>query len=109
MKQIRLTETAERRLVEIAEFTVEKFGEVQAVRYRDQLIERLGELAGGEPPYGRCCELLGFKGSKLLYYREGMHYLIYEEQPDLLTIYDFVHVARNLPELLAQIEAGELL
>ena len=109
MKTIRLAETAENRLTEIIDFTIERFGVMQARRYQEQLANCLKHLGSGKPPRGRSCARLGASdSSNLSYYRQGMHYVIYQEDDEFLTVYDFVHVSRNLPELLAKLESGDL-
>lgn len=51
MKPWRLTPQAEQSLVDIAAWTFDRFGEAQALAYRDGLIKRIGALAAGSPPH----------------------------------------------------------
>lgn len=103
MKPFRLTRQAEARLSEIAEWIVSNFGRSQALVYERQLIKRLNSLASGEPPHGRPCGILvssECSNDDLLYYREGRHYIIFQDAPKQLTVIDFVHGSRNLPGVL---------
>lgn len=94
MKLWRLTRHAERRLAEIAEWTVKEFGHAQALVYQEALIDRINLLASGKAPHPRSCEVLtrhcrAARG--LLYYREGNHYIIMRETTDRLEILDFLY------------------
>ena len=42
----------------------------------------------------------------LFYYREGMHYIIYVETDEVVTIHDFIYVGRDLPTIIRKLEAG---
>ncbi|MFT4585771.1 MAG: plasmid stabilization system protein ParE [Gammaproteobacteria bacterium] len=110
MKKIRLADTAKGRLLEIANFSVKSFGDVQAKQYKTQLIARLNHIASGKPAHGKICGILvGVEpSSKLLYYREGKHYIVYEENETVVGVADFVHVSRNLPEVIAKLEESTL-
>lgn len=37
-------------------------------------------------------------------YREGRHFIVYEEDSDGLTVIDFVHASRDLPGLIDGLE-----
>ena len=52
MKAVRLTSQARDRLVEIARWTIEKFGHDQAARYEQALVTRLRSLGAGDWPRG---------------------------------------------------------
>ena len=100
MKLWRLTPQAEDSLVGIFTWTIENFGERQALSYRDGLIARINRLASGEPPHARPCAALmqGRKGAEnLTYYREGGHYIIMRDTDDVLEILEFFHQSSNLP------------
>ena len=94
MKSWRLTRTAERSLAEIAGYTRRQFGIEQALKYRDALIARINRLAAGEPPHARDCALLLGSSSTatgLSYFREGGHYIIMRETPEMLQVIEFLH------------------
>ena len=107
MKTLRLTTPARVSLQEIIKFTIEVFGVQQAERYQQQLIATAENLCNSQFPLGRDCSLLlndDSGTSKLLYIREGMHYLIYTETSEHIVLHDFIHVNRNLPALLNAIK-----
>lgn len=108
MKPYRLTPRAEARLTEIAGWTIDNFDVEQALRYEQQLIDRLGALARGDLPHGKRCEQL-LPGPRknmpeLWYYREGRHYIVYQDLADRLIVIDFIHGSRNLEQLLAEMK-----
>lgn len=106
MKQIRLTRRAETRLREIAGWTIDRYGPTQARKYEENLVHRLRALAVGEAPHGKSCGALvsGVPGAdSLQYYREGGHYIIFRETADALIVIDFVHGARDLEGILADL------
>ena len=110
MKEIRLSHDAQARLREIAHWTVEQFGRVQARTYRDRLIRRIEALAAGELPHARPCEaiLADKRAAKgLCYIREGSHYIILRETPDSLDVVDFIHDRRDLDRIVQQLLADE--
>ncbi len=107
MKTLRLTAPARATLQEIIKYTIEVFGVQQAERYQQQLIETAEKLCNSQFPLGRDCSFLlddDSGTSKLLYVREGMHYLIYTETSEHIVLHDFIHVSRDLPALLNAIK-----
>ena len=110
MKPWRLSQQAEQRLSEIAEWTTRQFGLAQAVAYRDALIDRISGLASGRPPHGRPCEVL-MRGRRnaggLKYYREGSHYLVYRETRSELIVLEVFHASMNLEGHIGALTAGE--
>ncbi len=103
MKPWRLTRRAEDSLVEIFAWTLDRFGERQAIAYRDTLIERIDAIASGQPPHPRPCGLLmgGHPGANdLVYYREGGHYIIMRNSEEALIVLEFFHQATDLPRHL---------
>lgn len=93
------TPRARRRLVEIAKYTIRRFGPAQARAYEDHLVERVHMLAEGSPPYGRSCSVLmdGDADAGDLRFvlvlapgsRRG-HYVIFRERNERLEILDFL-------------------
>lgn len=110
MKSFRLTPQAEARLTDIALWTVNQFGVDQARRYERGLVDRLKALASGHPPLGRPCGLL-VPGrdcdNDLYYYRQGRHYIVYRDTPDLLIVVDFVHESRDLPRIVEELNTRQ--
>jgi toxin ParE1/3/4 len=103
VKPWRLTRRAESSLVEIFAWTLDRFGERQAIAYRDTLIERIDAIAAGQPPHPRPCGLLTGKnpGAKdLVYYREGGHYIVMRDSEEALIVLEFFHQATDLPRHL---------
>tara|TARA_R110002167_G_scaffold323757_2_gene529771 strand:- start:60 stop:413 length:354 start_codon:yes stop_codon:yes gene_type:complete len=99
VKPWRLTHQAEQSLVEIAEWTVRRFGAEQALAYRDALIARLDALASGQPPHPRPCDLLmqgRAAAAGLVFYREGGHYIVMRETEALLEVLDVLHERSDL-------------
>ena len=113
MKPWRLTPQAEDSLVEIFVWTIEKFGERQALAYQGGLIERINRLASGEPPHARPCAVLmskrpgyqGHAGAKALtYFLEGGHYIIMRDTEKLLEVLEFFHQSANIPYHLERLD-----
>jgi plasmid stabilization system protein ParE len=103
VKPWRLTRRAEGSLVEIFAWTLDRFGERQAIACRDTLIERIDAIAAGQPPHPRPCGLLMGKnpGAKdLVYYREGGHYIVMRNSEEALIVLEFFHQATDLPRHL---------
>lgn len=103
MKPWRLTRRAEGSLVEIFAWTLDRFGERQAIAYRDTLIERIDAIAANQPRHPRPCGLsMGVNpGAKdLVYYREGGHYIVMRNSEEVLIVLEFFHQATDLPRHL---------
>ena len=110
MKPFRLTPQAEARLTDIALWTVNQFGVDQARRYECELTDRLKALASGNPPHGRPCDLLvpgRDVDDDLYYYRQGRHYIVYQDTRELLILVDFVHGSRDLTRILEDLANRE--
>ena len=84
---------------EIIGWTFDQFGVEQAVRYKDKLISQLSALAADEVPHGKPCNIL-LAGKRpavdLEYYREGRHFIIYQNTSKGIFVLDFVHGSRDL-------------
>ena len=103
MKPWRLTRHAERSLVDIFAWTIEQFGERQALAYRDALIERIELISQGQPPHPRPCDQL-MQGHPIVYYREGGHHIVMRDSEDALIVLEFFHQATDLPRHLQTLE-----
>ncbi len=92
-RRIRLSREAENDLVEIAEFTQDRWGEAQAEQYLRQLDQRL-KLLCNRPESGR--ELSAIKPG---YWRalEGRHVVYYVFSDETLDVIRILH-ERMLPE-----------
>jgi len=110
VKTLRLTAPARATLKEIISYTIESFGVQQARQYQKQLIATAEKLCSEKISLGRDCSFLlddNSNTSKLLYVREGMHYLIYTETSDYVVLHDFIHVNRDLPALLEAVKKSK--
>jgi toxin ParE1/3/4 len=109
VKPWRLTRRAADSLVEIFAWTLSRFGERQAIAYRDALSERIEASAAGRPPHPHPCGLLMREhpgADDLVYYREGGHYIVMRDSEEVLSVLEFFHQATDLPRHL-QALAGE--
>lgn len=108
VKTVRLTRRAESRLEDIAAWTISHFGADQAQEYEKRLINRLHDLAVGELPRGRPCDLLvqGLtEATDLHYIQEGGHFIIYRQTAKEIHILDFIHGARDIKGILKDLAA----
>lgn len=106
MKPWRLTQRAEQSLIEIFIWTIENFGERQALSYKDGLIDRINMIANNEPPHPRSCAVLisgRADGGDLSYFREGGHYIILRETNERFEVLEFLHQSSNLPDHLKRL------
>jgi len=108
MKSYRLSPQAEQSLEEIIGWTIDQFGIDQAIKYKDQLLSRLAALSSSDPPHGKPLAIL-LSGvhdvSDLEYYREGKHYIIYQNTNKELIVLDFIHGSRNLEAIANELKA----
>ncbi len=108
MKKFRLSLRAEQSLEDIFAWTIDQFGIDQAIKYKDQLLNRLNSLTAGELPHGRSCDVLIANlrdVQDLEYYREGRHYIIYRNTEKTLFVVDFIHEVRDLEFLIEELSA----
>ncbi len=113
MTSWRLTPQAEESLAEIAEWTARQFGRRQALAYCDALIERISGLATGALPHARPCAAL-FKGELdeqalkgLTYCREGMHYLVFRQEAETLTVLDILYASMDLERHVSELAGAK--
>lgn len=95
-RPFRLTRRAESSLVEIAHWTIDKFGPHQADLYEQELIARCQAIAEGRAA-SRSCSILVEDAVDLRYVRAGEHFLVYLDQPDSVIIIDILHSRCDLP------------
>ena len=99
MKAVVLSPAAEAALSDILEYSVGRWGAARAEAYKDQLLDRIRRLAGGELPHPKPCDVLmqGRRGAKgLRYFREGRHFIIIRETAIRIEVVDFIHESRDL-------------
>jgi len=108
MKKFRLSLRAEQSLEDIFAWTIDQFGIDQAIKYKDQLLNRLNSLAAGELPRGRSCNVLIANVrdvQDLEYYREGRHYIVFRNIEKALFVVDFIHEVRDLEFLIEKLSS----
>lgn len=107
MKRLIYAPAALARLEDILEWTIERFGDVQAERYTGQLVARLEALASGRPPRARPCSAL-LQGKRdatgLSYHREGQHYLILRERTETLELVEVFHARMDIEARLRRLQ-----
>ena len=96
IRPFRLTRRAEASLVEIARWTIDRFGPHQADVYEQELIARCQAITEGRVA-SRSCSLLVEEAVHLRYVRAGEHFLVYLDQPDSVIIIDILHSRCDLP------------
>ena len=100
----RLTRRAEASLIEIARWTHETFGPRQMAAYEEDLITRCAEIAAGTAASQDCRHLVDPDAPEdLRFARAGQHFIVFVEQPDQVTIVDFLHARSDLPRRLAAV------
>ncbi len=102
----RLTRQAEASLVDIARWTLETFGPRQADAYEEDLITRCNEIAA-KAVLSRDCRAIIDPNlpENLRFTRCGQHFIVFINDPDQVTIIDFLHNRSDLPAKLANLSA----
>ncbi len=100
----RLTRRAEDSLVEIARWTIEKFGLRQADIYEAELLSRCEAIVNGHA-HSRSCSILVDDAADLRYLRAGEHFLVFLDRPDEIIIVDILHSRSDLPRHIAALSA----
>lgn len=96
----RLTRRAENSLVEIALWTLERFGPRQTDLYEAELLARCDAIARGEAVSHSCALLIEGAGN-LRYTRAGEHFLIWLDRPGTVIVVDVLHARCDLPRHIA--------
>lgn len=106
MKSWRLTPRAEESLIEIALWTIETFGPVQADSYERELIDRCAAVADGRALSQECSILVGeARAVDLRFTRAGEHFAVFVDTGDEIVIVDFLHARSDLPARLKALQA----
>jgi len=103
-RSFRLTRRAEDSLVEIARWTIERFGPRQADIYEAELLSRCEAIANGQA-HSRSCSILVDDAANLRYLRTGEHYLVFLVRPEEVIIVDILHSRSDLPRQIAALTA----
>jgi len=108
VKPWRLTEQAERSLIDIALWTIDTFGPAQAAIYEQELLERCDAVARGHAVTQDCSILVDASDMLgLRFTRAGEHFAVFLETPDEIIFVDFVNARANLPARIAALRARE--
>ena len=100
----RLTQRAEASLVEIARWTLDTFGPLQAAAYEEGLIARCTEIADGTAQSQDCRRLIAPDlPEDLRFTRSGQHFIVFIEEATQVIIVDFLHSRADLPGKLASL------
>ncbi|MAC77836.1 MAG: plasmid stabilization protein ParE [Rhodobacteraceae bacterium] len=100
-----LTLQAEAALREIADWTIETFGERQAQIYAEDLIAACADAAAGRALARDCRRLVDPDlPEDLKFLRSGQHYIVFIDDPDRLVVVDVLHVRSDLPRRLAALQ-----
>ena len=98
----KLTRQAETSLLEIALWTMETFGALQAAAYEEDLISRCREIASGILVTQGCRQLIDPDlPEDLRFTRSGQHFIVFIEDAAQVIIVDFLHSRSDLPGKLA--------
>ncbi|PTW44033.1 type II toxin-antitoxin system RelE/ParE family toxin [Rhodovulum kholense] len=108
MKPWRLTEQAERSLIDIALWTIDRFGPALAAIYEQELLERCAAVACGHAVTQDCSILIDASDALgLRFTRAGEHFAVFLDRPDEIIFIDFVHARTNLPARIAALRSRE--
>lgn len=99
-RSFRLTRRAENSLVEIARWTIERFGLRQADIYEAELLSRCEALVNGQT-HSRSCSILIEGAADLRYLRAGEHFLMFLDRTDEVIVVDILHSRSDLPRHIA--------
>jgi len=105
-RSFRLTRRAEASLIEIAIWTIEKFGTRQAELYEAELLARCDAIVQSRA-HSRSCAVLVDGAEDLRYLRAGEHFLVFLDRPDEVIIVDILHSRSDLPRHVAALTALE--
>ncbi|TMV08142.1 type II toxin-antitoxin system RelE/ParE family toxin [Arenibacterium halophilum] len=103
-RSLRLTRRTEASLVEIAKWTIEKFGLKQAELYENEVLTRCQAILNGQA-HSRSCAVLIDDAADLRFARAGEHFLVFLDQPDEVIIVDILHSRSDLPRHVAALAA----
>ncbi len=102
-KPWRLTERASARLVEIAEWTLDTFGDRQARSYEAEIIDRCNAVANGEAHVRKARTAIDpALPDDMFLTRAGTHLMVFIDRPDGIIIVDFLHPRQDMPRRLAE-------
>jgi plasmid stabilization system protein ParE len=98
----RLTPQAQESLVEIALWTIDRFGAAQARLYETEVLARCEAIAEGRAAVRDCSVLTGSADDTgLRFARAGEHFVVFLDDPEEIVIIDFLHARTDLPARIA--------
>ncbi len=97
----RLTPRARQSLVDIALYTLDRFGPAQAALYETELVARCDAIAAGRAHVRDCSALAGVAPGRLFFARAGEHFALFTRSGGAVVITDFLHARSDLPARLA--------
>ncbi len=101
-RTVRLTDRARATLFDIAVWTADRFGPLQARRYAELIADRLEGVAEGRVHSRSAALITGRRQDKVVRYaRVGEHFAITEQFGDTIFVLDFVHSRSNLAQHMA--------
>ena len=103
-RSFRLTRRAEHSLVEIARWTIERFGLRQAGVYEAELLARCEAIVDGQA-HSRSCSILIGDAEDLRYLKAGEHFLVFLDRPAEVIIVDILYSRSDLPRHIAALSA----
>ena len=79
------------------DWTFDKFGPLQADRYRDLLIDRCEAVAAGTAQHQSCRVMFADDlREDLRFARAGQHFIIFVDGPNQVLIVDFLHQSADI-------------
>lgn len=103
-KPWRVTQQAEQSLLDIAVWTVETFGPLQADAYEQDILTKMDDIAAGVAHTQSCRVLIDTNlAEDIRFTRIGGHYLIYIEQQESFVLLDLLHQRVDLTRHLARV------
>jgi toxin ParE1/3/4 len=101
----RLTPRAEDALVDIAVWTLDRFGQAQVDAYEGEILGRCEALARGDLAGQDCSVLAGPGADGLRFIRAGRHFVIYVEIGAEIVVLDVIRGRADLPRRLKALRA----
>jgi plasmid stabilization system protein ParE len=106
VKPWRLTPRAQDSLIDIALWTLDTFGPVQAELYEEELVARCTAAAEGRASTQDCALLLDDGAATgLRFTRAGEHFAVFLETEAEVIFVDFLHARTDLPARIAALRA----
>lgn len=101
-KSWRLTRQAETALLDLARWTADQFGPLQAAAYEQDIVDHCRALAAGTILSRPCSQLIDPDlPEDLRYARCGQHFIVFIDAEETVIVVDFLHTRSDLPARLA--------